>query len=99
MLFRPNPNFAKELQAQPEFTRAKVRVAEAAKRKAEALSPKETGHYARQFVVTEEDGEVKLGNRDIAAHLIEWGSSKNAAHAPLRRGVRAAGLTLRESSK
>lgn len=33
-----------------------------------------------------------VGNTDIAAHLIEYGSKNNPPYAPLRRGVTAAGL-------
>jgi len=52
------------------------------------------GHLntGRMFVIDEEAGKVFLVNTDYAGHLVEWGSKNNPAHAPMRRGVRAAGL-------
>jgi hypothetical protein len=48
-------------------------------------------------IVTESDLDgVRVVNTDYGAHLAEWGSVNNPPHAPLRRGVRAAGLRLRE---
>lgn len=46
------------------------------------------------------DGErAVVVNSDYAAHLIEFGSQNNPAHAPLRRAVRAVGLRFKAASK
>ncbi len=88
--FRPRRTFAKELRGQPEF-RA---VLAATARELEgaivffAGTFAETGHYARS--VTARGNRVEL--RDIAWHIIEYGSVKNPPYAPVRRAVRAAGL-------
>lgn len=83
-----------------ELTADLVKNAQAVKSAAEAAAPGGgTGGYRRRFVVVEDDGKVSVGNTDIAAHLIEWGSSKNPPHAPLRRGVEAAGLQLQGEEK
>jgi len=40
--------------------------------------------------------DVYVANHNHGAHLQEWGSRNNSAHAPLRRAVGAAGLRLEE---
>lgn len=51
-------------------------------------------------VRVENDGdEVVVENTDYGAHLMEFGSANNPAHAPLRRGARAAGLRLTDNGK
>lgn len=65
-------------------------------KRAKGAAPTFTGHYARSFTVVW-DGERNawlVGNTDIAAHLIEFGSVNNPPFAPLRRGTTAAGLRL-----
>lgn len=105
--FVPNRNFARDLRRKQA---AKVRgalreVAEPAREHADAFArqaqapwmPK--GSSTGQLVVTEVRGtSVAIVLRGYGAHLIEFGSMNNPAWAPLRRGVRAAGLGLRDSS-
>lgn len=95
MPFRPNPRMEAELRRSPEFQAAALQIAERVRIQAEATAPVLTGYYKRHFVVTKEGEAVLVGNTDPFAHLVEWGSSKNPAHAPLRRGAQAAGLQLR----
>ncbi|MES2867616.1 MAG: hypothetical protein V4703_12810 [Actinomycetota bacterium] len=52
------------------------------------LAPRKSGHYARRVVQL--DNRVEL--RDIAWHIVEWGSVNSPAYAPVRRAVRAVGL-------
>lgn len=54
---------------------------------------------ANQISVVESDGNVYLSNSDHAAHLKEFGSSRNAPTAPLRRGVQAAGLRFKDEGR
>lgn len=50
-----------------------------------------------QIVVGQDGDDIVVENTDYGAHLQEFGSVNNAAHAPLRRGARAAGLRLTDS--
>lgn len=95
--FKPNRNLQRDLERQAAYQAMLERKAKNAERFAIAASPDLTGGYKRRFTVTVVDGRVLLGNTDIAAHLIEFGSINNVPHAPLRRGVRAAGLRLIET--
>jgi hypothetical protein len=98
-MYRPNPRFPAAMRANPAFVAELVATGEEVKHKAEMIAPRETDHYARSFVVVEEHGQVRVGNRDVAAHLIEWGSIHNPPFGVLRRAAHAAGLVLREASK
>jgi len=101
MRFIPNPHFTEELKVQPLYKAALEAAANAAKENAEQVAPRgETGYYESAFVVfQDDDGNWVLGNTDFAAHWVEWGSVNNPAYAPLRRGVQAAGLHLREAPR
>lgn len=95
MRFRPNPRLAQELARQPEMRRALADAARAVKTEAERVAPVgSTGRYARSFVVGATPEGATVGNTDFAAHWVEYGSRNNPPYAPLRRGVRAAGLRL-----
>ena len=100
--FRRNPRLEQQLQRQPQLRRALTEFAEDAQRHAEGFMQAAGGPWmprkgsrSSTKVVTEGD-EVRLVNLDHAGHLQEWGSRNNPPHAPLRRGVRAAGLRLDE---
>jgi hypothetical protein len=74
--------------------------AERVKAEAEHNSPVgKTGDYIHSFVLVELPTRFRVGNNDFAAHWVEWGSANNPPWAPLRRGVRAAGLRLEEQPK
>lgn len=102
MRFRPNPRLAAELARQPEMRRTLAELAEPAKDQANLIvrliGPRGwmPRHRGDPVQIRTEDGEVRLVNTDYAAHLQEFGSVNNPPHAPLRRGVRAAGLRLDE---
>lgn len=96
---KPDPDFVKHMEEQPEYVEFLKSVAFQVKDVAEQLSPTKTHAYQRKFRVTVEGTEVRLGNFDPFAHLVEWGSRYNPPYAPIRRAVRAAGLGLREDPK
>lgn len=98
-LFRPNPHFFDELDGQSEMREALKEQAELAKAKAEPLAPRIMRRNPEAFEVQEDDEGVYLVNADYGAHLAEWGSANSPPTAPLRRGVRAAGLRLEEDPK
>lgn len=95
MSFKVNPRLAKELAREPwarevlqENTDA---VLEAAKRESPLGDSDFTG-YQDRFKTRVGQLSATVGNDDIFAHGIEFGSVNNPAYAPLRRGVQAAGL-------
>lgn len=97
--FRPNPNFEAELRKDPGYRQGLSESAKGALAACQAAAPHgATDHYAESFVIADDGENVTIGNTDFAAHLVEWGSVNNPAYAPLRRGVRAAGLRLAEDT-
>lgn len=97
--FVPNPDFNRELKATPTFQRALHVGAEAAAAQARLIAPRHTGAYARSIEVADVDGHPVIKTTDPFGHLVEFGSANNVIYAPLRRGVRAAGLRFTESPK
>lgn len=98
--FVPNPLRVAQVERQG-IARARTKEkAEEVKREAEGIAPDHTGYYKERFVLTSAGlWGYRVGNRDFAAHLVEWGSIHNEPYAPLRRGVAAAGLRLHEAPK
>lgn len=91
--FRRNAAFERELRAQPEFVagmRERTTLATAAIRDA---APRVTGYYIRH--VRPDGTRIRIG--DFAWHLVEYGSVNNPPYAPIRRGLRAAGLRFDDS--
>jgi hypothetical protein len=89
----PNPRLAAELAAAPEIHRQ-------AAGHAQRLSPRGPGrgpHFADSLRVADDGDDVRLESTDPFAHIIEFGSVNNPPYAPLRRGVRAAGLRLSDT--
>lgn len=99
--FLPNPNLAEELIADAGVRAGLARSAEPGRVQAEAFAREAGAPWMPRpgaqivQVVTDEEG-VYLVNTDFAAHLQEFGSANNPAHAPLRRGAMAAGLRVVE---
>jgi len=95
-MFRPNPKLAEELEAGDEAKAALVDAAEDAAKHVR-------GHRimqrkdARPIEVDDSGDTPRVVNTDHGAHFDEWGSVNNPPYAPLRTGVRAAGLRLDES--
>jgi hypothetical protein len=95
--FKRNPNFQAELAVELTGTvlrRAGNEVAAAADSLAHSAMPRKG---RKRMVVQRVDGEVVVANTNHGGHLEEFGSQNNPAYGPLRRGVLAAGLDLRES--
>lgn len=89
MTFEANRQFLDELRRDTEvrrITEGKAREALSAAQQI-ARSIRRTGDYEASLEV---DG-ARLLSTDPAAHLIEWGSQKNPAHAPLRKAVEQVG--------
>src|SRR5262245_47965930 len=107
MAFRKNPGFEADLRKQPAFHEGMTGAAKAVARFAEQFAkaagapwmPKKGSGTGRIFRVEGRGGEVRVVNPHHDGHLVESGSKNNPPHAPLRRGVRAAGLRLDEKPK
>lgn len=96
---QPNLNLAREIERSPEYRAAIGEIAADVKDSVERQSPiGETGDYIHSIVVIPRgpSARPKVATRDPFGHLVEWGSQNNPPYAPLRRGVRAAGLRLDE---
>lgn len=98
-----NPNFADELRDELGYRQALKDAAEAVSTRASQYARQAGAPWMRRqsetIVVSTDGDEVAVINTDYAGHLLEWGSKNNAAHAPLRRAVRAAGLHFEETPK
>lgn len=104
MRFRANPGLERELARQPavrhEVRAAAKRVAATAERIASrAQAPWMPSRRGKVFQVVDDGDTVAVVNTDHAGHLQEWGGRNNPPHAPLRRGVRAEGLQLKETDR
>jgi hypothetical protein len=98
--FRPNPQFALQLAADAEHRAALERAARDVAREADRFARQAGAPWMprddERVTVVDTDGPIRVVATDYGAHLREWGSRNNAPHAPLRRGVRAAGYDLEE---
>lgn len=95
MIFRPNRDFLAELKAQRSYVEGMAVVGRRVVHEAQRVAPVgETHDYVDSFAVVIVGSQVFVTNFDFAAHLVEWGSVNNPAYAPIRRGVRNAGLKL-----
>jgi hypothetical protein len=86
--YEPNPLFEEEVQTQVEFRKGMYAINKGVAAAVIAVAPEHTGYYKGH--VRAVAGGVAV--RDSYWHWIEFGSIHNPVRAPLRRGVRAAGL-------
>lgn len=98
-VFKPNPRFREEMAKDPHYRPGLREHGEHVKTAVQTVAPHTHGDYAESIEVVEDNGEVFVNSTDPFAHLIEFGSVNNPPYAPLRRGVRAAGLSLKEDPK
>lgn len=96
--FKRNPTVEAQLGRTPQYAASLIAAAVPAQRFAQTFAKQVGAPWmpragARETIVIDESPSgVRLVNTDHAGHLTEFGSRNNPAHAPLRRGVRAAGL-------
>lgn len=94
MTFKPNPNFTRDLAREPwaqDLLRENAEAVEAEAKRNSPLGDDFVGYYGR-FKTRIGRASATVGNTDIFAHGIEFGSVNNPVYGPLRRGVSAAGL-------
>jgi hypothetical protein len=93
--FRPNPNLRQELEREAAHQVALKVAAEDVAGKARSIAHRIMPAGAGEQIVVQQEGtEVVVANLAHGGHLDEWGSINSPAYAPLRRGVREAGLRL-----
>jgi hypothetical protein len=93
--YRPNPLFEEEVRVQPEHERGMRKITKAVAAMVRLVAPHKTGYYERRVRAR----GTKIRVLDVFWHLVEYGSQNNRAYAPLRRGIRAAGLRFRPRPK
>lgn len=96
-IFLPNPNFLDDLMGEDDSLDALVKVAEPARDLAKGFAPVEEGDYRDGIEVRVVDRTVYLSGTDYKSHWIEFGTVDTPAFSPLRRGVVAAGLRLKDA--
>jgi hypothetical protein len=97
--FIPNRNFQKQLVREAAYQRGLMNKAEDAAQAAKSFAPVRTGAYRDSIKAHRDAEDVYVSAFDFKANWIEFGSVNNPPSAPLRRGVAAAGLKLRASSR
>lgn len=99
--FRLNHGLTRELAQQPEHRQALKAAADEVADRATAFARQAREPWMRRqaqtIVVQQDEGVTAVVNTDYGGHLAEWGTKNNPAHAPLRRAVRAAGLSFHEA--
>jgi len=97
--FVVNRQFGEQIADTQQYQDGMRRVTETAASAVRNEAPAKTGTYKRKIRTFSDGTRTGIAAHDIASHLIEFGSVKNPAYAPMRRGVRAAGLRLDQSPK
>lgn len=90
--FRFDSRFSQRLTRSPELREALRKAGKAVAAETEPLTEPE-----RSVRVADHGGGVRVVNTSPNAVREEWGSARQEPRAPLRRGVRAAGLRLDET--
>ena len=97
--FVANRQFGEQITETRQYQDGIAKIAGTVASSVRDQAPVKSGHYKRNIKVYTDGQQAGVAAHDIAAHLIEFGSAKNPAYAPMRRGVRAAGLRLEQSPK
>lgn len=88
-----------QLKHTAEYRQGMAQIAEDLAQNVRDQAPQRSGHYRSSIKTFDTGTQQGVAAHDVAAHLIEFGSVNNPPYAPLRRGIRAAGLRLDESPK
>jgi hypothetical protein len=95
-VYVPNKLFPAQMTVDREYIDALYEQAQLTANVVKAAAPVDSGSYKNSISAKKTFTSVTVGTDDFAGHIIEWGSVKTPAQAPLRRGVLAAGLRLDE---
>lgn len=95
-----NRKVRSQLIRQPGMQKMLREATDAVKDAAERETPiGDTGDAIHGYKTVMFPTRGRVINTDFFFHLIEWGSVNNPAYAPMRRGVRRAGLRLEIDAK
>lgn len=97
--FVPNRQFDEDIAKTTEYQQGMRTITSTAAGHVKDAAPVKSGTYRSKIRTFSDGARTGIAAHDIASHLIEFGSVKNPAYAPMRRGVRAAGLRLEQSPK
>lgn len=97
--FKPAKGAHEKLAETAEYKAGMSKIAGDVARQIRGQAPARSGYYRRSIKTFTQGDTIGVASSDPFAHLVEYGSVKNPAYAPIRRGVRAAGLRLVESPK
>lgn len=95
-VYIPNKLFPQQMTLNREYIDALYEQAQLTANVIKAVAPVDSGSYKNSIRAQKTLTSVTVGTNDFAGHIIEWGSVKTPAQAPIRRGVLAAGLRLDE---
>lgn len=98
-VFIPNKDFPVEQNEEMEpVLRA---YAQGAVNKIRSVSPPavRSGAFRDSLKVKSQDGKVYIVSTDRKAHLLEFGTYRAPAFAPMRKGTQAAGLRFKSTPK
>lgn len=96
MTFRPNRNLEREIRRSPQVRALLRHKGQQVAREAERIGGQVSDSYRAEVEDTADGVRVVANTRALnAAGWIEFGSTKNPPHAPLRKGAEVAGLDLR----
>lgn len=100
MKYQPNPQGVQALDRTPEMMKFLKDEAEKAAAAAKGFAPVLTGTYRDSIKADSKISDGKATGfiyaTDFKAVWIEYGTSTNPTYAPLRKGVEAAGLKVKE---
>lgn len=88
-----------QIKRTDEYRQGMAKIAEDLANTVRSQAPAKTGRYRDSIKTFDTGTQQGVAAHDVAAHLIEFGSVNNPPFAPIRRGIRAAGLRLDESPK
>jgi HK97 gp10 family phage protein len=97
-IFKPNKNLENDLRKDIGYEEGLLAKAAEAADAAKTFAPVRTGAYRDGIKAQKVGGKVYVSGTDWKSNFIEHGTSKMPPQAPLRRGVRAAGMRLKEKS-
>jgi hypothetical protein len=96
MSFRKNPNLERELKRDPRYKAALANAAEPAARASRVVAHRIMPKGRGQQIGVEIHGDlVAIVNNDHGGAIDEFGTVNSPPYAPLRTGVRKAGLKFK----
>jgi len=93
--FKYNPNFEREMEANPKFKAAMLDRAERIVSEVQSKG----GRFTKGYRAIKTSGGARAGTDSPFAHWDEWGNRFRSPRAPMRRALGALGLLGRTNIK